>query len=206
MQQAADDARSGITPLYVAFPDDNAVDAAACNCYGTNSSNKHKCRPARQSSTQKQARYMLVVIDGTWQFAKEIFASAKQLLLPPHGHGIQIRIGALPMPACPNGGGIADARRHAACASSQSDIAISGCGTRQQSTCSRHPDGCCAAQLPPASSQARACGQDTGADCTFQTQAPHLSSTLALRSEPMVRHTSVHICTGCWCIQCCICQ
>ena len=44
------------------------------------------------AATTEAAEYTLVLLDGTWQYAREMFAAAAPILLPPTGPGILVQL------------------------------------------------------------------------------------------------------------------
>lgn len=203
LRQAVDSASSGSRPMFVAFPDGNAQELSQAVPRGRRGAAGCRARCAAHQATSARADglYTLVMVDGTWRFAKEIFASARQLLLPPHGPGTQV---CLTPPAIANSceretngsdsPGSAAAllpqcatRRRAgaspgtAGAQSADELHLPGAGGHH--TCSRQAAARCMGPAAHSAGPREPCIED---EASWSSAGPGCCSTL-LRSEPMVR-------------------
>ena len=93
---AIEAASTGACPLFVAFPGANAADISVVARTLPAGTQVATASQIASASVPKQShsppRYTLLMIDATWQFAKEMFAVASPHLLPPHGPGVQVQL------------------------------------------------------------------------------------------------------------------
>jgi DTW domain len=84
LKEAINKAHDGKAPLYVAFPGQNAV-----NLEAVLPDQVHRTPAA---ATAQQPRYTLILLDGTWQYAKEMCACLPCELLGPGGAAKQVQL------------------------------------------------------------------------------------------------------------------
>jgi hypothetical protein len=93
LDKAVKAAECGTIPLLLAFPGPGAVDIS--DALRSLPATEPICPPEPAPGTGPP-RYTLVMIDGTWQFAKEMFKALAPELLPPNGPAIQVQLPILP--------------------------------------------------------------------------------------------------------------